>query len=66
MHKNYELGVTPGLKSGGAITVSNKTGEIQAIYDAYDGKRSLQWLKQFNLPLEQVKAIKLPNNWNEI
>lgn len=57
---------TPSLKSGGAITISNKTGEIQAIYDTHDNKRSLQWLKQFNLPLEQVKTIKLPNNWNKI
>lgn len=63
MHKRFELGVVPSIKSGGAFTISNKTGEIQNIYDTYDNKQSLQWLKQFNLPLENIKEIKLPKEW---
>jgi len=29
----------------------------------YDNKQPLQWLKQFNLPLENIKEIKLPKEW---
>lgn len=66
IHRKYIHFKMNHIKAGAAIIVDNKTNKIVDIRDIYNDVRNFKWLKEFGAPVEDIKTIKLPSNWDTL
>ena len=66
VHRKYNPHKMSQIKAGAAIIVDNETNKIVDIRDVYDNVKGFKWLKEFGAPIEDIKTIKLPSDWDII